>query len=134
MDIDKDLNALKRVKSRVETTKNEDLEALLFKLLPKILVYADNQAELIREEAKSIIQYSLNRSKTLGLQLPCSGLIDTLGNDDNKIFSITMCIDCLDYGILSLKNDDEKLNCSRSILKALHKTNWRLRDDLTVVI
>ena len=121
-DIDKNLKALQRIHSRLQTTKNEDLEELVHKLLPKLLSYADNEIISIRDEAVSIVMYILNRSKSLQLTLPCTSLIDLLGWDI-KPFACNLNLACLDAGILLIKTKEDRISCCRSIFHALYRLN-----------
>lgn len=127
-DTDKNLKALKRIHGRLETTKNEDLEDLIHKLLPKLLSYADNETISIRDEAVSIVMYGLNRSKSLHLSLPCTSLIDLLGWDI-KPFACNLNLACLDAGILLIKTKEDRIACCRSIFKAIYRLNNNENND-----
>ena len=122
-----DLSALKRVRSRAETTKNDDFEALLFKLLPKVMHYADHEVLEFRTEAMGIISDALRRVKSLKLRLPFSSLCDQLCWNC-KPFAGSLCITCLDVGVHYELRDhqgsvisecDPEVDTARAIVRAL---------------
>lgn len=91
-----EIQALDRVKDRLETTNSDQLESVLNILLPKLLILSSN--EDLREKLLSIFTIILRRCKSLNTILPISKLIRLFSSDHFICnFSITFIDTSIEY-------------------------------------
>jgi len=115
---EQDLMAVDRIFERLSMTSNEELSAVLNKLLPKLLPLMNREA--LRPTIFKILSNVTKRVKLLGTKLPCADMIPLI-HSDLKPFASNFAIVMVDIGLMS-ETESSRVDCAISLLDTLQRS------------